>query len=303
MAEWPGVMLAVLSSALGGSAAAVTRYLVGGADPFALGIIRFGLGFLCVLPVALLMRVRWPARRDWPGVAGLGLLFYGFAMILYNIAIGYTTAARAALALSTLPLQTMLVGALLGIEPLTARKTLGVVIATAGVAAALSTGLAHAPAGAWRGELLMLGTALCMAFYNIWSRPFIERSSAFGFLTVGMGAGALALVAAGAVAGSFAGLPAIISRDWFATIYLGLAGGAFAFILWILALQRTSPTRVAITMTVNPLSAALLAAALVAEPVTVNFLFGLAVVGVGIWLAATTPRPPAPARGGEKRPS
>ncbi len=288
MGEWLGVILAVLSSAVGGSAAAVTRYLVGGADPFALGIIRFGLGFLCVLPVALVMRARWPSRRDWPGVVGLGLLFYGFAMIVYNIAIGYTTAARASLALSTLPLQTMLVGALLGIEPLTRRKTTGVVVAMGGVAAALSTGLAHAPHGAWRGELLMLGTALCMAFYNVWSRPFIERSSAFGFLAVGMGAGAVALVAAGAVAGSLSELPAIIARDWFATLYLGMGGGAVAFILWILALQRTSPTRVAITMTVNPLAAALLAAALVAEPVTLNFLAGLAVVGLGIWLAATT---------------
>lgn len=288
MGEWLGVILAVLSSGLGGSAAAVTRYLVGGADPFALGIIRFGLGFLCVLPVALLMRARWPSRRDWPGVVGLGLLFYGFAMIIYNVAIGYTTAARASLALSTLPLQTLLVGALLGIEPLTMRKTLGVVIAMAGVVAALATGLAQAPPGAWRGELLMLGTALCMAFYNVWSRPFIERSSAFGFLAVGMGAGALALVAAGALAGSFTDLHNVIVRDWFAAAYLGLGGGAFAFILWILALQRTSPTRVAITMTVNPLAAALLAAALVAEPVTLNFLFGLAVVGLGIWLAATT---------------
>ena len=290
MGEWLGVVLAVLSSAVGGSAAAVTRYLVGGADPFALGIIRFGLGFLCVLPVALLMRARWPSRRDWPGVVGLGLLFYGFAMIVYNVAIGYTTAARASLALSTLPLQTMLVGALLGIEPLTRRKTAGVIIAMAGVAAALSTGLAHAPSGAWRGELLMLGTALCMAFYNVWSRPFIERSSAFGFLAVGMGAGALALVAAGAVAGSFADLRSVIVTDWFATLYLGMGGGAVAFILWILALQRASPTRVAITMTVNPLAAALLAAALVAEPVTLNFLSGLAVVGVGIWLAVTTSR-------------
>ena len=68
-------------------------------------------------------------RKDWPAVAGLGLCFFGLFFVLYNIAVGYTTAARASLALSTLPLQTMVVGALLGIEPLTARKTLGVGIA------------------------------------------------------------------------------------------------------------------------------------------------------------------------------
>ena len=71
---------------------------------------------------------------------GLGVCFFGLFFILYNLAIGYTTAARASLALATLPLQTMLVGALLGVEPLTLRKTTGVGIAIFGVVAALASG-------------------------------------------------------------------------------------------------------------------------------------------------------------------
>ena len=113
-------------ASLGGTAAAVTRYLVvGSADPLTLSILRWGIGFLCVLPVALLLRARWPTRADWPGVALLGFCLYGLFFIFYNLAMSYTTAARASLALSTLPLQTMIVGALLGIERLTARKTVG----------------------------------------------------------------------------------------------------------------------------------------------------------------------------------
>src|ERR1700739_953081 len=104
--------------------------------------------------MALVLRVRWPPRADWPSVAALGLAFFGLFFILYNLAIGYTTAARASLALSTLPLQTMVVGALLGAEPLTWRKSLGVGIAILGVVAALASGLGAAPVGAWRGELL-----------------------------------------------------------------------------------------------------------------------------------------------------
>jgi drug/metabolite transporter (DMT)-like permease len=86
-------------------------------------------------------------RRDWLAVAALGICFFGLFFVLYNIAVSYTTAARASLALSTLPLQTMLVGALLGIEPLTKRKTVGVCIAVFGVFAALATGLSAAPRG------------------------------------------------------------------------------------------------------------------------------------------------------------
>ena len=51
----------------------------------------------------------------------------------------------------------MTVGALLGIEPLTLRKSLGVAIAMLGVFAALASGLSAAPEGAWRGEAIMTG--------------------------------------------------------------------------------------------------------------------------------------------------
>ena len=287
MSEWIGVTIALVSSCLGGSAAAITRYLVGNTDPITLDILRWGIGFACLLPTALLLRVRWPPRRDWLAVAVLGLCFFGLFFVLYNIAIGFTTAARASLALATLPLHTMVIAALLGIEPLTLRKSAGVCVAVLGVVAALAYGLSAAPPGAWRGELIMTGAVLCMAFYNVWSRPFMQRSSALGFLTVGMGAGAAALILVGALTGNIAVLRGFGAPQWIAGIYLGVGGGALAFILWVMALERATPTRVASTMTVNPIAAGLLATQLVGEPITANLVAGLGAVIAGIWIATT----------------
>jgi drug/metabolite transporter (DMT)-like permease len=292
MGEWAGVLIAIASSSLGGTAAAVTRYLVSDADPLTLAILRWGIGILCVLPVAVALRVKWPRPSDWPAVAALGICFFGLFFIFYNIAVSYTTAARASLALSTLPLQTMLVGALLGAEPLTARKSTGVGIAILGVLAALASGLSVAPAGAWRGELTMTAAVFCMAFYNVLSRPFMQRSSALGFLTVGMGFGAMALVLVGLVTNRLPVLSGFGPSQWIAGAYLGIGGGALAFILWVLALQRATPTRVANTMTVNPIAAALLATQLVDEPITLNLVVGLVAVFLGIWIATTEPGKP-----------
>lgn len=203
MGEVLGISMAIVSSMLGGMAVAVTRYLVVSADPITLAILRFGIGFLCVSPAAILMHGRWPERRDRLGVAGLGVMFFALTIVLYNVALGATTAARASLALSTLPFQTMLVGA-------------------------------------FSGSATVL--------------------SEFG------------------------------TREWIAGAYLAVGGGAFAFILWTLALQRASPTRVAITMTVNPMAAALMATVLVREPITKSFVVGLAAVFAGIWIAATEPK-------------
>jgi drug/metabolite transporter (DMT)-like permease len=287
MNERIGVLIAVLSSTFGGTAAAVTRYVVGAIDPVTIAAFRFGIGVAVLLPLALLLRSALPRGRDWIGTGLLGVMFFAVFFVFYNIAMAYTAAARGALALSTLPLWTMVVAALLGAEALTARKTLGVLIAVGGVAIALLAGLAAAPAGAWRGDLIMLGATLCMAFYNVWSRPFIARSSPLGFVTASMGAGAACLVIVAALSNGFAVTQSFTAAQWIAVIYLGVFGGAAAFFLWVLALRMTTPTRVANTMTVNPIAASLLAAVILSEPIGWNLVLGLVAVAAGIWVAST----------------
>lgn len=290
MGEGWGVLAAVLSSGLGGTSIGATRFLVNAIDPLATGSFRFGIGFLLLLPVALLQGGRWPARRDWRGVAGLGVLYFGLFPILFNASLIFTTAARGALALSTLPLLTMVVGAMLGSEALTARKSLGVMIAMLGVAIALLSGLASAPPGAWRGDLLMVGAALCMALYSIWSKPFIARSGPIPFTTMSMGVGAACLILISFRQGSFAPVAAFGIPQWLAVAYLGAFGSALTFYLWAVALARTTPTRVAISVTVNPVTASLVGAALLHEPLRWNLVGGIVTVFAGIWIATTAGR-------------
>jgi drug/metabolite transporter (DMT)-like permease len=285
--ERAGVLAAIVSSALGGTAVAVTRYLIGATDSITLAAFRFGIAFVLVLPLALALRSRWPQGRDWLGVVGLGVLFFGVFFVIYNVSLSYTSAARGSLALSTLPLVTMLVAALLGREPLTMRKSAGVLIAMAGVTIALGTSLATAPLGAWRGDLIMVGGALCMALYNVWSQPFMARSSRLGFLAAGMGFGSASSALVAWQRGGFAATHSFGVTQWLAILLLGVFGGAAAFYLWAYALERTTPTRVANTMTVNPVTASIIAALLIGEAISLSLVAGMAAVFTGIWIAST----------------
>lgn len=287
MGETIGILMAMLSSALGGTVTALIRFMIFSTDPMTLAALRFGSGFVILLPVALWLRSPWPKDRDWAGVIGLGVLFFGLCFSLFNWALSFTTAARGALAMSTLPLLTMLAGALLGVERLTLRKSVGVFIAIAGTAMALVTGLAAAPPGAWRGDLIMLAAALCMALYSVWSRPFIKRSGALAYVTATMGAGSAVVAVVAWIHGGVSVVGDYGPAQWLVILYLGAIGSALSFFLWVSALERTTPTRVASTLTLNPVTASALAAVLLGEPVGLNIVVGIAAVLAGIWIAST----------------
>jgi drug/metabolite transporter (DMT)-like permease len=133
----------------------------------------------------------------------------------------------------------------------------------------------------------MLAGMLSMALYNVLSRPFMARSSALGYAAAGMafGSGCNFLIAW--YGGSFRAVQAFGPAQWGAAVYLGVFGGALAFFLWVYALEQTTPTRVANTITVSPIAAALLAAVLIGEPIGVSLLIGIAGVAAGIWIAST----------------
>ena len=78
--------------------------------------------------------------------------------------------------------------------------------------------------------------------------------------------------------------------------FLGTLGGAVGFGLWTWALQRSTPSRVAVFLALNPITAIALGALLLGEPVTIRLLLGLAAVLAGIQLASRA----TPVSGGER---
>lgn len=305
MQDLIGVLAASASSSLGGTAIGATRFLAGAVDPVTLGALRFLQGTALLLPFVVFGRAPWPPARDLPRVALLGVLFFALFPYLFNLALTMTTAARGALSLSTMPLLTMAAGALLGSERPSRRKLQGIGLALTGVAVAMAAGLDSAPAGAWRGDLVMLGAAACGALFTLYSRPVIARSGVMPFITTAMGAGGLCLTAIALANGGFVHLAGLDGYGVAAIVYLGAVGSALIFWLWAVALATTSPTKVALTVTLNPVSAALIGALVLGEPAGPSQLIGLVAILGGIALATrdrdTMPGPIADGAASERR--
>ena len=99
-----------------GAAMVATRFVVDAMGPATLALLRYAIGFLCLLPVLLASpRVRFAARDLLP-IALLGIGQFGILVALLNVGLRTVPSGRAALIFSTFPLLTMLIAAALGQE-------------------------------------------------------------------------------------------------------------------------------------------------------------------------------------------
>jgi len=279
------VLAAALSATIGGSAVVATRLAVPESNALAVTFLRF-LGASIVMLAFTLPRTR--VRIDWrdaPPVAALALIQFALFAWFFSASLQYIPAARGALVLSTQPLLTLALAVLLKRERFTLAKAAGGVIALLGVAFALGDRVSVPGADTGRGDLLMFGAAVTGSIYNVTSGFYLRKYPALVLCSVMVPIGALALLAAIVIGGDWSGFTGFSMRGWLAIAYLMTIGGAVTFFLWIWALEHTSPSRVAITVTMNPVAAVILGALILSEPVTWRLLVGLGAIILGIALA------------------
>lgn len=285
------VLAAAATGVQVGAAIVATRFVIDLVEPVPLAFLRYALGFACLLPPALLAlpRLRAAAARQWRDLLPLTLLGvaqFALVVVLLNYGLQQVPAARAALLFATLPLLTLAVAAALGQERATATKLLGVLLTLAGVAVtlgpeALRRGLA--PAG-WAGEAAVLGSALTAALCSVLYRPYLTRWPVLPLGAYAMLASVAVLGIGAAAQGFFAQVPVLPAEAWGAVLFVGASSG-LGYWLWLWALRHTSPTRVTVFLSLSPVTAALLGALLLGEPVTPAAIAGFACIALGLRIA------------------
>jgi drug/metabolite transporter (DMT)-like permease len=268
-----------------GTAIVATRYVIDQINPASLAMLRYAIGFLCLLPPAL-MAQRVPFKRaDLLPVSFLGITQFGLVVALLNVALQSVPSARVALIFATFPLLTMLIAALLGYEHLTLPKSLGVGLSIVGVGFALSGEVFQAgETRSWTGEFAALASALAGAVCSVLYRPYLRRYPTLQLSSVAMLAsvGFLALLAAGE--GFFSTPLRVTTGGWLAILFIGVSSG-LGYYLWLWALGRATPTRVTVFLALSPITATGLGALFLEEWVTPTLLIGVACTALGLGLA------------------
>ena len=276
---------AVVAPFAAGTTLGAIRFVADDIDPLVITILRLGIGAVVLLPLALVFSSGWPRGRDFWIFIGFGVVMFGVSQWLVSASLAYTSAARGGILASTVPFMTLALSAGLRAEQLTWLKIVGVGIATLGVAFALWQDASAIPGG-WRGDLLMFAASLVLSIYNVASRKIIRRYPPLIFVVCNLLPGALFLGILGTLTGTVnaASVASVTASESgiLAVLYIGVVGSALTYFLWLWALRHTSPTRVAIGLTMNPVGALVAAVIILDETITFGVWVGLVFIVGGI---------------------
>jgi len=247
----------------------------------------------CVIGAALL----WPlarrgvgftriARADHARVAAMGVLGFGVAFALAHWGLVRSTAANAALLIIVEPLAIMALSPMLLGETLGRREALGGAIALAGTMLVVLDGIPGVTtrlAPHWRGDLLLVGSAIAFASYSLIGRDVLRRHASTPVTALSIAWGAAALAPLAVVEWSRGARPTWTLVSVTGMLYLGIVITGLAYLVWNWALERVEAPRAAVFLTVQPVAGALLGVVLLGEPASIFTAVGGGLIVAGVY--------------------
>lgn len=280
------VISAMIAGAIVGLAIVLSRFVMQETSAEILALLRYTIGVICMFPIAWLTYKGWFQRKDVLPIAILGIIQFAVLILFLNHSLNYISSARAALIFSTLPLQTMIVAALMGRERLNWIKSAGIILTIIGLGVTEWHNLFSAAGSStsWIGILLASLSAFCGAICSIFYRPYLERYPTTTVSTFAMFASVLFLFFYSLPTDAFWLVPEISLNIWWAILGVGISSG-IGYFTWLWSLKYLQATTVTMFLCLGPITAALLGATFLNEPVTASFVLGLILVIAGILLA------------------
>ena len=259
----------------------VARYGMPHAEPMTFLFLRFAGVLAIMLPLCLLARVQWPARRQMAHIALAGVLLQAGYLggVWAAIKLGMS-ASLSALIVGLQPILTAWLGALVA-ERVSGRQWLGLLAGLGGVGLVVTAKFSLI--GLTGTSLLLCVLALfSITAGTLYQKRFCPQFDLRAGSVLQFGASALVCLPL-----MFAFETRVV--DWQPAVVAALLWSIFALSIGAISLlfmmiRDGAATQVASYMYLTPPVTALMAWALFAEPITLTTLLGTALTVVALWL-------------------
>ena len=191
-------------------------------------------------------RRSWPRRGDLSRFVAAGLIGHTAHVSLVMWGIDLSTAFSSSLVLTSSPLWTLLILALLGAEKLHGRQLAGTLVAFAGIVVFLSDKFVRGFALAGAGDLILLAAAALFSLYTVITKPLVERYGPLNVMCYSLLFGAPPLVLATLPAFLDAPLAAVSAAVWLGVFWAVAVSSFLGWIVWawvnsVRGLARSAP--------------------------------------------------------------
>ncbi len=270
-----------------GSLPVVGKVVLKVLPPIALVGFRVGLTALILFLVQIYRgRLFLKVKSDYPYF--LLLSFFGVTLnqILFVTGLSMTKASNTSLLAVTIPIFTLTVGSIFGIEKLRKLKIFGIVLAAVGVILLIDPRNASFSSETTRGDILIVLNSLSYGIYVVISKDVITRNGAIRSIAWVFIFASIICVPLGLFSLSSVDLTLVEPKIWLSILYVAFVCTTLPYLFNAWALARVNPSVVAVYVYLQPLFGFILAVIFLGEAVDFKVLFAAILIFTGVFLTS-----------------
>jgi drug/metabolite transporter (DMT)-like permease len=261
----------------------------------AVALVGFRIGITAVILYVfqrLRGNLRLESRGDYWRLALLSLFGVTVNQLLFVGGLSLTKASNTSLLAVTIPIFTLSLGAILGVEKLRAVKVAGIALAAIGVILLIDPRNASFSSQTTLGDVMIILNSLSYAIYVSSSKGILLRNGAMKSITWIFIFAATISVPLGFYSLSHVDLALIGPPIWLLVLYAAVIATALPYFSNAFALARVDPSTVAVFVYLQPVVGFLMAVVFLGERVGLNFLAAAALIFAGVFLVTKKMGPP-----------
>lgn len=197
-------------------------------------------------------------------------------------------AAMASLIVTSNPVFTVILSALLGREVITRRTVAGIALAATGFLIVLLYGSGTSPdlgGGHLKGIGLVVIAPISWAFYTVLSKPMLAKYPPFHVAAYTAIAGTISFMTIPIIrSGTMSRIADLDERGWIAAVFASILAYAVAYLLWYQGLEVLSPSQTAVYIYLVPVFGLISARLILGERITAYLVLGGATILAGVIL-------------------
>ena len=232
------MIYAGITTVIWATAVLFTQYAQESFSSQSIGVLRYLFATAAILAVMAVKRIGPPKLKDVPRFLLSGFLGFTCYVTAFNLSVQTITGATCSIIGQVIPILTAVFSCVFLRERIALRGWLAIGMAFAGI---LVMTLWNGAFSVNPGILWMLFAAVSLSAYNLTQRIFIKDYTAFQSTAYSIIGGTLFLLVF--LPGAVSEIETASAASWGAVAYLGVFGGAVAYVFWTRAFslaERTS---------------------------------------------------------------